>query len=246
MKKILLFLFAVPLFSSLLLAQSTSLVVLDKNGNDVSGSTIYMWGDTASEILSYLDVKNISSSTLDVKVKRIDSNCVSGSSNLFCWTLCYTPAVYVSPTTESIASGGLCTKFVGHYNPAGNLGCCTVTYVFFDVAVPNDSVFVKVVYCATPLGINDNTREKSYLGNVYPNPINSTASLSYKLNEDHGQKAKIVLYNILGKSIKEYELSEAQGTVRLNLSDTPGGTYFYSLQINGKIISTKKVVLLHD
>ena len=78
----------------------------------------------------------------------------------------------------------------------------------------------------------------------YPNPFNPTTTISYELPK--GSNVQIIIYNILGKKIKELVSSyqnPGKHSVIWNANDFASGIYFYTIRA-GKYIDTKKLVLL--
>jgi hypothetical protein len=80
------------------------------------------------------------------------------------------------------------------------------------------------------------------ISNAFPNPANSFVSIKYDIS-DSSQKRHIVLYDIFGKSLKKISLFDKKGTAKMNVEDLNSGIYFYSLVIDEKVISTKKLVI---
>ncbi|QJX45980.1 T9SS type A sorting domain-containing protein [Hymenobacter taeanensis] len=78
---------------------------------------------------------------------------------------------------------------------------------------------------------------------VYPNPARGlvTVSLGQKFTADY----KLRLNNIIGREVRTVSLrpEAADGGMALNLSDLPPGMYFYSLVLDNKVMSTKRLVL---
>ena len=48
---------------------------------------------------------------------------------------------------------------------------------------------------------------------------------------------------MVGKIVKETELTDKKGTAKINVDDLNSGIYFYSFIVDGKAISTKKLVI---
>ena len=48
---------------------------------------------------------------------------------------------------------------------------------------------------------------------------------------------------MLGKSIKAIALTDKKGTAKVNVDDLNPGIYFYSFVVDGKAISTKRLVV---
>jgi len=79
--------------------------------------------------------------------------------------------------------------------------------------------------------------------NIYPNPSHGqvTVQLTQKLGTDY----KLRLSNIIGQDVRTVALKPELTTagLPLDLSELPAGVYFYSLVVDGKAITTKRLVL---
>ncbi|MDO9510496.1 MAG: T9SS type A sorting domain-containing protein [Bacteroidales bacterium] len=141
-----LILFSAALFgSALMMAQSLS-ITTHENQAIANGQKIYAGGLPSNEIVVELKVKNTSANSLMVKAKKTEISVVSESTNVFCWTLCYSPSTYVSPDSVVIEAGNSYDEFSGHYNTGINLGHTVIMYTFFDIMNPSDSVSVLIEY----------------------------------------------------------------------------------------------------
>ncbi|SNR43073.1 MULTISPECIES: T9SS type A sorting domain-containing protein [Hymenobacter] len=78
---------------------------------------------------------------------------------------------------------------------------------------------------------------------VYPNPARGQVivSVGQKLIGDY----KLRLNNIIGREVRIVALrpEAMEGGMTINLADLPAGMYFYSLTLNDKVLSTKRLVL---
>jgi len=79
---------------------------------------------------------------------------------------------------------------------------------------------------------------------AYPNPASQYVSFDY-LIPNANTKAKVVIYNILGKEVKDIAFPEQSGTLKANTSDLVEGIYFYSFVINNKSEVTQKLIIKH-
>lgn len=144
MRKLLLFSMGF-LSGTLLLAQSLTLSTSE--GHAISnGQTLYAGGLPSAEIVVELNVKNVSANALKVKAKKTELSVIDGSTNVFCWTLCYPPFTYVSPDSVIIEAGSVYDEFSGHYSAWDIIGHTRVMYTFFDMMNPSDSVSVVIEY----------------------------------------------------------------------------------------------------
>lgn len=78
---------------------------------------------------------------------------------------------------------------------------------------------------------------------VYPNPARGMVVVS--LSQAPGPNYKFRLSNIIGREVRTLPLRPdlASTGIAMNLSDLPAGMYFYSLLVNDKVVSTKRLVL---
>lgn len=227
-------------FASLSSAQS--LQVLDKSGNDVSGTVITAWGDTTNVISVYFDLKNISGGTVHAKAKKIENSLQSGAKVTMCFAgHCYLSGTYVTPFQDTIETGGLDTTFIGDYKAYGAFGASLITFVFFRTDNPDDSAFVIVQYNATPMGIEQSIEPVFEISSPYPNPASSQISFDYSFPEY--SSANFTLSDITGNKIKEVPVYDSKGTLEISTDELSEGMYFYSFYLDGKMLMTKKLII---
>jgi membrane-bound inhibitor of C-type lysozyme len=242
MKKYIL-VFAVVIFSiSVAFAQNLQIYY---NGTLQTNNGSITLNCNANQItVLYLHVKNISLASINVKVRKIENSLLTNSENYFCYAgQCYTPATDTSLNATTIPANTVDTSFSADYNPAHDIGVSRITYVFFNTDNPSDSVSLNVNY-STTVGVNENNKSNAYISEAYPNPASNQVRFSCNLNTKAGQ-AKISIRNILGASIAELPLSNNDANVIFNTTDLKDGIYFYSLVIDGKILSSKKLIIKH-
>jgi hypothetical protein len=243
MKKILLSLFCVTMFSGLF-AQSFSLQ--DTNGVAIAaGSTYQILGNPTDIVMTAkIHVKNNAAVDKQVKVKKVINagDTLPLTLNYFCWGVCYAPWTYISPFAQPILAGQVTDQFYGDYNPQAVPGKSFITYVFFDVDNVNDSVAVKVEFNASPASVNDAPKAQASVSAAYPNPAVNTFNLEYTIS---GQvnNAKVVISNILGSQVKEVVLDSRSGKLQIPVSELVNGIYFYSIVADEKLVLTRKFVV---
>lgn len=81
---------------------------------------------------------------------------------------------------------------------------------------------------------------------VFPNP--SRGQLTVQLAGLSGQDYKFRLANVLGREVRLLSMrpEQASEAFAVDLSGLPAGLYFYSLLVNDKIVSTKRLTLQAD
>ena len=91
--------------------------------------------------------------------------------------------------------------------------------------------------------INGHVADDVVLLQCYPNPVNSTARISYKLSEQ--QKVNLSVFNIQGKLVRilvdEIKCAGSHATV-FSREGLPDGVYFYSLKTVRKNITRKLII----
>ncbi|MFZ4399812.1 MAG: T9SS type A sorting domain-containing protein [Bacteroidales bacterium] len=238
------FLLLVCLLMSVAFAFTQNLKIYH-NGNLLTNNQVLNITGGVNELINLpLHVKNTSSSTINVKLRKIEHTLVAGSENAFCYAeQCWPPTVYESPNFSVIPGNTIDTSFLADYNAKGGSGTSIIRYVFFNIAVASDTVSVIVNY-TTALGLNDIKKSEVYISEVFPNPASNVANFTYALPKQT-VSAKIVINNILGSVVTEVELNEQSGKKSINTSDLNAGIYFYSLIVNNKSFYTRKFFIKH-
>ncbi|KAA3605584.1 MAG: T9SS C-terminal target domain-containing protein [Calditrichaeota bacterium] len=95
---------------------------------------------------------------------------------------------------------------------------------------------------------SENIAKSFRLSQNYPNPFNPSTSINYELQIANSELAKLVIFNVLGEKVKEFNLTESKGTVVWNGTDNFGkqvssGVYFYKLE-SATQNQTRKMLLL--
>jgi len=77
---------------------------------------------------------------------------------------------------------------------------------------------------------------------VYPNPAIDQAFLEYQIHNE-SLKAKVVLHNILGSAVGNYELPHSDLKVKIQTDELPPGVYFYTLYLDNDGVLTRKLIV---
>ena len=84
--------------------------------------------------------------------------------------------------------------------------------------------------------------EKLYVSTIYPNPAVDVITLDYRLL-DFNTKASIVVRNVIGSEMGIFHLNSTETNVVMPLDNFSSGIYFYTLQIDGQEMVTKKFMV---
>jgi hypothetical protein len=75
---------------------------------------------------------------------------------------------------------------------------------------------------------------------IRPNPNDGNMTLTYTIND----KAQLILYDIMGRIMDEYELDAGKNLFYISNEHLVNGTYFYRVVINGSNVKTGKIVVV--
>ena len=81
-------------------------------------------------------------------------------------------------------------------------------------------------------------------GKIIPNPNNGTMIFVYELLKD--EKGKLEIFDVKGRVLKEYLLSNNQSFQNIELNGTSSGIYFYRFTINNQIILIQNILYRFD
>lgn len=120
----------------------------------------------------------------------------------------------------------------------------TIKYFIYNLDDPQDGIYHELTYRvlnAFPYGILF-SQDGLQVGNAYPNPATTEATIDYTLPSIDGT-ARITVHNLLGNKLLEAELKPDQTNLKLSTDRLNNGIYFYSLYLNGQEMVTKKLVV---
>jgi Secretion system C-terminal sorting domain len=112
------------------------------------------------------------------------------------------------------------------------------------VATTDEYYLLKLDNNGVVSGITINEKNNSTLSNAFPNPANNQTTIAYKINAS-STNTKIILTDVFGKMLQTYSLTSNAGSLFIPTINYDEGIYFYSLIADGKIMSTKKLTIIH-
>jgi hypothetical protein len=77
-----------------------------------------------------------------------------------------------------------------------------------------------------------------------PNPTNGKTNITYEITQSYSS-ASINVYDINGKYVQGFDLTNAKGTISLSLDNLQAGMYIYDLLIDGEQKAVKKMTLIN-
>ncbi|CAN5324511.1 hypothetical protein BH09BAC5_BH09BAC5_06970 [soil metagenome] len=244
MKKQLLAL-SMGLLSAFALSAQVNYSIVDSVSNNLTGTTVsYTIPANALDTRVYT-ITNTGSSTVNIKVKKtVFALNDPGSTVYFCTgSNCYSPSQTLSlvVTLNPSATVALtCDHF-----PNNMPGITEVRYTIINQSDPNDSAYFAIEYTSVMTGIATHSFVKPNISNPSPNPASSSFSMNYKMGSSNAQGAKLVVFNMLGDRVMETKIEETDGIIRMDVSTLEQGVYFCSLESDGKMFGTKRLIVAH-
>lgn len=115
-----------------------------------------------------------------------------------------------------------------------------VIYKFWEVDKGDTTQVIMHYTCATAVHEFD----AGNVSDAYPNPAVMQTTIDYALSTTP-KNAKIVVYDMLGKTVKEVVIENKAGKAALNIEDLTPGLYFYTIMADGKACKAEKL-MIHD
>lgn len=219
---------------------------------EISDLDAIVYGEPSASVLTaHATVKNISSSPINITVDGgHESGAPANANYYFCWFVCYSaipvadhfqiPTNHVVTLQPGQDTTGL---FAAYYEPQGEIAIAEFEYCFTNADNAQDQTCVTITFDTQNVGIEDVfTSDNSGISEAYPNPAISNVRMNYSL-EQGWNDATIDVYSMLGSKVRTLGINEKSGTVNVDVSSLPAGMYFYTLNVDGDAISTKKMLV---
>jgi hypothetical protein len=223
MKKNLLF-FGFALSFIMTSAQS---VVLVNPVTQVIGDATTLTG--AGEMVAEWPVTNISNASISLKCSRSVISAVAGTSNYFCWGVCFGETTNVSLISQTILPSDTNHTFYAHYKPLGNPGQTIIRYCFFNVDNPSDQACQNVSFCYESdcaMEVAEESATKFEL--VGSNPLKGLSFINYQMPQGINE-GQLLITNTLGELIEKSTVKGNSGSILLNAQDYSSGIYQFTL-----------------
>lgn len=92
------------------------------------------------------------------------------------------------------------------------------------------------------LPLSKKDKGSAYLGQNIPNPFDGLTSIAYELPQTV-KMGTLLIYNLEGKELKSFKLSNCCGTIQIDAGGFPNGALIYSLFADGQLLESKKMIL---
>jgi hypothetical protein len=123
-------------------------------------------------------------------------------------------------------------------------GISSVKYIVFNRYNSSESFELDLNFAVEERSAKQDifTHPQIVLHDVYPNPVVDYAYVNYNMANDD-VAAKIIIHNILGNAIEEYNLPAAENKVKIRAESMNAGIYFYTLYLDNEGVVTRKLIV---
>lgn len=212
-------------------------------GFEITGLQDSYKGTIGQEIRAPLYFKNNSPKSVTLIIRKSDSQIGTSQKNFFCKDgICLDRSV--EDLIVKVEAGQTLSSLQVALEAGLAPGISSVKYIAYNKSNPAEAIEFELNF------VVDEEPEKTTIYNsrfvtlqdVYPNPAVDYAFVDYKILQDQ-IKAKIVVHNVLGNQMSEYELSAIENKAKIITADLNAGIYFYTLHINGEAVVTRKLIV---
>jgi hypothetical protein len=123
-------------------------------------------------------------------------------------------------------------------------GISSVKYMVFNRSNPTESIEFDLNFAVEERSAKADIYSSPHitLHDVYPNPVTDYAYVNYAIINEKIE-AKIIIHNILGNPIDEYNLPSAENKVKIRAESMNAGIYFYTLYLDNEGVMTRKLIV---
>ncbi|WKZ65926.1 MAG: T9SS type A sorting domain-containing protein [Flavobacteriales bacterium] len=242
------------LFSASLIAASAQaqfITITTEQGQVVNGTTVVHNGTSDASLLTQsLRATRNGSTTINVNMRRYEISAQTGTRNYFCWGVCYDewdagqyPVFNAGQEAVlSMAPGVELDNFHAYHMPQGQAGQSTYRYVWYNTANSSDTAYVDITFNVGFVGIEESVRAAARL-DAYPVPaVGQDIQLEFSLDRT-AAGTQLVVRDMLGATQKRLSVLGAQGRMVLPASQWTAGVYFVSLERDGRVLATRRLIV---
>ncbi|NJM26138.1 MAG: T9SS type A sorting domain-containing protein, partial [Bacteroidia bacterium] len=190
-----------------------------------------------------LKFKNLTDKPITLILRRIDTQIGTSQSNYYCLdNTCMDQRIadYIIRLEAGQSLSSLQVALDAGLSP----GVSSVKYQVHNRATPTDIVEFEVHFAVDerPARPSIYSSKVITVQDVYPNPVTDQANVDYRIASDR-VKAKLVIHNILGNQVAEYDLPAYENKLKVRTDELNAGVYFYTLYVDNEGVMTRKLIV---
>lgn len=210
---------------------------------EVSGYLENHRGYIGDLIKAPIQIKNVSGKAITLVVRKDDSQIGSTQRSLIC-PEGNCDAGHPDDLTLRLEAGQTSHNLALALEAGLVPGYSTVRYVILNKSNHLDAYSFDLNFSVEEKPVKNDLYSSRFITihDVYPNPVSDFAHIDYRLLTDK-VKAKIVIHNILGSAMSEYELPYLDNRVKIRAEEFTAGIYFYTLYLDNEGVMTRKLIV---
>ncbi|MCR4964463.1 MAG: T9SS type A sorting domain-containing protein [Bacteroidales bacterium] len=206
----------------------------------VNNATINIPTTTGAGVETFVDITNNSQTDLFFRIYQEGTWDANVTSITFCaGGTCYvsnqSQELYLAPGA-TLGSDIANNRFHSAFS-SSVAGTHSVRYKFVNSDDANDTIAFTINYNVST-GLEEVTRVNKLT--VYPNPATTAVTVEYDLN--NVSNAYVVVRNLTGMEVCRVPAS-VSGKTRVDVSSLRAGVYFYGIESDGRMLSSKKLLV---
>jgi hypothetical protein len=223
-------------------AQTSIQLTNNSTGTPITNNIVFLEDvATGGQSHVYIQLKNISSSTVIYGVKKYDITINPGGDAYFCWGgQCFPTTTTITPAVNQVTltAGQTYAPQSFYYDENVAEGYSEVKYEVYDVNNTSDVISFIFKFNPNLASVKDNGSLFTSISDVFPNPSVNKAQIvvNSKVNTNN---ASVSITNALGSivSVKNIELSAGKNNIHLDSENLNSGIYFATISSgNNKIV----------
>ena len=224
------------------------LIILDPDDNDITGDTLIVQGDASESLIhAYIRIHNDSEDLMQILASKIEIDTLPGTYNTFCWNgACFPPFVYEAEIPLLLEPGETSASddFYGEYTPNGQVGTTIIQYEFFSRNDGFETVKTTVIYDTEDNETFTQSPENGQwlVSEPFPNPAHDVVKFNHSFPHDT-REASILIQSITGATLQTIAIDPTSSNTQIDVSSLNPGFYLYSLELNGNIATTGKIIV---
>ena len=122
-----------------------------------------------------------------------------------------------------------------------NLRTCLFSLLFFAILMVGYSAKAQI----QTKNSSENylfSNDRVWVSHVYPNPALDFVDIDFQITSSV-REVKLTFYNVLGQEVKDVVLEKDQKNTHISLRELNSGMYMYQLNIDGRSVATKKLIV---
>lgn len=213
-------------------------VIRSVEGDDITGQWLVRKAanDDEAYFMQYnFNLCNESGSDIVFDFVKVTVREVEGTTNVFCFNdHCYTADHVDGVEMASGETISFQADYMGN-GPQESDGVTTLIYEFHN----GDQVSWVALSFIIGDHVGIDAPESNVSAKVYPNPVSEVSTFECTLPK----AGSLQIYTCTGQKVAEYQLEAGHNLLSLNAADFRCGLYLCSVVVNGKIVTTTKMVV---